>query len=202
MKDEAMSTKEQILNSAQTIINGKGFSAVGLKEILTAANVPKGSFYHYFPSKENFGECLLQRYFTNYLEDIDLSLQNPNLTGADLVLGYFKRWQSRQLAKDSENNCLAVKLAAEVSDLSEPMRLALDAGTKGIIKRLGQMIQRGMRDGTVKSEETPEVLAERLYQLWLGASLLMKISKESAPLKKAMESTLQTLGMENQTSKK
>lgn len=59
-------TREHILATGETIILGKSFSAVGLAEILNTAGVPKGSFYHYFRSKEQFGVELLQRYFDNY----------------------------------------------------------------------------------------------------------------------------------------
>jgi TetR/AcrR family transcriptional repressor of nem operon len=53
----------------------KGYAAVGLNEILAAAGVPKGSFYHYFESKDAFGEALLESYFETYLEDLDAMLQ-------------------------------------------------------------------------------------------------------------------------------
>ena len=45
-------TRQHILETGQRIIVGKGFASVGLNEILTTAGVPKGSFYHYFASKE------------------------------------------------------------------------------------------------------------------------------------------------------
>ena len=45
-------TRQHILETGQRIIAGKGFASVGLNEILTTAGVPKGSFYHYFDSKE------------------------------------------------------------------------------------------------------------------------------------------------------
>ena len=57
----SVDTRQQILDTARGIIVGKGFSAVGLSEILAAAGVPKGSFYHWFRSKEQFGEALLER---------------------------------------------------------------------------------------------------------------------------------------------
>lgn len=52
--------RQHILDTAKPIMLRKGFSAVGLNEILQAAGVPKGSFYHYFGSKEAFGEALLE----------------------------------------------------------------------------------------------------------------------------------------------
>src|SRR5690348_4651853 len=64
-------TRGFILATGQNIMAQKGFSAVGLNEILSAAGVPKGSFYHYFASKDAFGEAMLKGYFDGYLADMD-----------------------------------------------------------------------------------------------------------------------------------
>lgn len=45
--------RQRVLHVARQIISHKGFSAVGLNEILTAAGIPKGSFYYYFASKKS-----------------------------------------------------------------------------------------------------------------------------------------------------
>lgn len=58
----ATDVRRSILDVGQRIMAGKGFSAVGLNEVLAAAGVPKGSFYHYFASKEAFGQALLEKY--------------------------------------------------------------------------------------------------------------------------------------------
>lgn len=171
----------------------KGFSAVGLNEVLSAASVPKGSFYHYFPSKEIFGEALLQRHFKHYLAEIDALLALPNQSGAGLLKRYFKGWGPGQADYDPASYCLVVKLAAEVADLSEAMRHALLVGTNEIIKRLAMMVERGLSDGSIATGESPVKLAERLYQLWLGASLLGKVTRNDKPFKAAMASMRQML---------
>jgi TetR/AcrR family transcriptional repressor of nem operon len=73
-------TRQGILDTAHKIVGAKGFSGVGLNEILAATGVPKGSFYHYFGSKEAFGEALLADYFEDYLADIDATFAKPDLT--------------------------------------------------------------------------------------------------------------------------
>jgi TetR/AcrR family transcriptional repressor of nem operon len=62
MSAATATTKERILEAAEEIMLAKSFHSVGLNEILTAVQVPKGSFYHYFPSKEQFGVELLRHY--------------------------------------------------------------------------------------------------------------------------------------------
>ena len=61
MSNDYTDVRQHILDTGRSIILGKGFSAVGLNEILATAQVPKGSFYHYFKSKEVFGEAMVER---------------------------------------------------------------------------------------------------------------------------------------------
>ncbi len=190
---ESLDTRNHILETADTIMRVKGFSAVGLSEILHAASVPKGSFYHYFSSKEHFGEALLQRYFENYLADIDALLARLDLTGSAMLQQYFASWGPGQLGYDASRYCLIVKLAAEVSDLSEPMRITLLKGTNDVVARLATMVERGITDGSIHCKDSPVAIAEQLYQLWLGAALLGKITRDVAPFQVAMQFMQQQL---------
>jgi len=178
-----------IVAVGQRIMSGKGFSAVGLNEILTTAGVPKGSFYHYFASKDAFGVALLEQYFEDYLADIDALFTRTDLTAAQALLNYFDGWRTSQATADCQGKCLVVKLGAEVADLSEPMRLALRQGTAGIVTRLARAIERGVAEGALGVDSKPAMLAESLYQLWLGASVMAKITRAAAPFDAAMQAT-------------
>jgi TetR/AcrR family transcriptional repressor of nem operon len=174
-------------------MSGKGFSAVGLNEILTEAKVPKGSFYHYFDSKDAFGEALLSNYFEDYLADVDSVMGQPGLTMAQRLMNYFDAWRANQSFLDCQGKCLAVKLAAEVADLSEAMRGVLNQGTSAIIARLTDAIERGAAEGSLTVDDTPRQIAESLYQLWLGASIMVKIVRGTEPFDAAMAVTRQML---------
>ncbi len=185
--------RDTILATGQRIMGAKGFSAVGLNEVLTAAGVPKGSFYHYFASKEAFGEALLEDYFTAYLADMDRLFRQPGQTKAQQLDAYFSAWQESQSFEDCQGKCLAVKLGAEVADLSASMRAALKHGTAGIIDRLARALQAGAEDGSLSFTGTPEALAQSLYQLWLGASIMVKIVRNAQPFNTALHTTQQLL---------
>ncbi|WP_047533721.1 TetR/AcrR family transcriptional regulator [Methylotenera sp. N17] len=187
--NDNMDVRGHILETAQNIISRKGYSAVGLNEILAAADVPKGSFYYYFKSKDAFGEAMLQSYFEEYHANMDAILNAENQTNSQRILNYWNHWQESQASFDCQGKCLAVKLAAEVADLSEAMRLALKSGTAGIIDRLAEAIERGNADGSLKTKVEPSSLAQTLYQMWLGASLMAKITRDMAPIHNAMTST-------------
>jgi TetR/AcrR family transcriptional repressor of nem operon len=191
--------RQEILDTAQIIVSGKGFAAVGLNEILATAGVPKGSFYHYFHSKDAFGEALLESYFKTYLEDLDTMLQRSGLNGSEKLMLYWQKWVDTQANCDPEGKCLAVKLGAEVSDLSEAMRKVLLRGTSAVIGRLAMAIETGLADGSLKVAGDSQQVAETLYQTWLGASLLAKITRDAKPLMSAFAASRRMFGIEQAT---
>jgi TetR/AcrR family transcriptional regulator, transcriptional repressor for nem operon len=185
----AVEVRQHILDIAMPILLGKGFTAVGLNEILAAAGVPKGSFYHYFGSKEAFGEALLSSYFADYAGRLDELFVQQSGSAADRLIRYWEEWRAVQCADDPAGKCLAVKLGAEVSDLSESMRAVLRRGTDATIARIAACIEEGRKDGSLEGVHDAATMAVTLYELWLGATLLEKIHRDRRPLDTAMATT-------------
>ncbi len=192
MNAKTNDTRQHILKVGYELIVSKGFTSVGLSELLKTANVPKGSFYHYFKSKEHFGEALIQDYFSQYLEAITALLGNPALSGYQALIQYFELWLAQDKGSCNANKCLIVKLGAEVSDLSEPMRVALKNGADRIVDTIAQCIERGVADGSIKATNAKQS-AQQIYFLWIGASLLNKLYQDQAGLKQCLENTKQLL---------
>lgn len=192
MKPQHPDTRQHILDTGSRIIAGKGFSCVGLNEILQAAEVPKGSFYHYFKSKELFGQAMLEGFFEEYLGRIDALFATPGMSGRERLLCYWQQWVETQCEGCDDQKCLVVKLSAEVADLSEAMRLTLRDGTGRVINRLADCVAAGVADESLPALN-PDDTARTLYQLWLGASLLAKLHRDASPLEQAMRATLQLL---------
>ena len=186
-------TRRSILDAAQQIMSRKGFSAVGINEVLSAAGVPKGSFYHFFGSKDAFGEAMMRAYFADYLAEMDRVLAEPGLTSAQRLMNYWENWRETQSVDECQGKCLAVKLGAEVSDLSETMRLALKEGTTAIVDRLERTIAAGLEDGSIAVDGTPRDTAQVLYDMWLGGSVVVKIHRDISTLDTTIKVTRQLL---------
>ncbi|WP_147479815.1 TetR/AcrR family transcriptional regulator, partial [Pseudomonas syringae group genomosp. 3] len=91
MKKPVHDMRQHIIDVARSLMTNKGYTAVGLAEVLSTAGVPKGSFYYYFKSKEEFGQALLEEYFSEYLGRVDALMARPG-TGAERLLAYFMYW--------------------------------------------------------------------------------------------------------------
>ena len=181
-------TRQHIIDTAREIILGKGFSAVGLNEILTTASVPKGSFYHYFKSKEQFGAAMLEDFFDGYLLQIDTVLGDKSLSCKARLLEYFGDWLTTQTSEKTHEKCLVVKLAAEVTDLSESMRIALECGTERVIKRIKICLDEAISNKELQAIDT-QALTFELYHMWIGATLLTKVNRNDITLTAAMATT-------------
>lgn len=184
--------RQHIIDVAKSLMTHKGYTAVGLAEVLSTAGVPKGSFYYYFKSKEEFGQALLEEYFSEYLGRVDTLMARPG-SGAERLLAYFNYWTETQGTELPEGKCLVVKLGAEVCDLSEDMRGVLERGTAKIIQRITACVDMGVADGSVDADGNSRDFAESLYQLWLGASLLVKVNKSTESFDTAMSTTKRLL---------
>ena len=194
MKAEYTDVRQHILDQGKAIITRKGFAGVGLNEILSAAAVPKGSFYHYFKSKELFGEAMLADYVQGYLAEMDVVLGQPGQSAARSLMDYWASWTSESLdGSGCDCRCLVVKLSSEVADMSEPMRMTLLDGTNRIIARMALAIGQGRVDDSLPSVTDPAHMATTLYQLWLGAAMLTKLRRDDSALKTAWQSTLAML---------
>ncbi|MBB5605939.1 MULTISPECIES: TetR/AcrR family transcriptional regulator [unclassified Janthinobacterium] len=188
--------RQHILDQGKAIITRKGFAGVGLNEILTAADVPKGSFYHYFKSKELFGEAMLSDYMTRYLAEMDSVLRQPGQSAAQSLMDYWASWTSYDASGGTcDCRCLVVKLSSEVADMSEAMRVTLLGGTNRIVARLAVSIEQAVADGSLSAIADPAHTALTLYQMWLGAAMLTKLRRDASALQAAWQATLSILQM-------
>jgi TetR/AcrR family transcriptional regulator, transcriptional repressor for nem operon len=188
MKNDSQNTRQHILDTGYRLVAKNGFANVGLSQLLKTAGVPKGSFYHYFNSKEAFGEALIQDYFAHYEELLEICFKNSAGNAYDRLMNYWQKWLETQTAGSCEQKCLVVKLSAEVSDLSDPMRLALLQGTQKVKAAISDCIAEGISEGSIVAVE-PKATAAQLYHLWIGASLLSKLSQSADDFSQIMQTT-------------
>ena len=186
-------TREHLLVTGEQLCLQRGFTGMGLSELLSLAEVPKGSFYYHFRSKEVFGVALLERYFARYLQDVEYQLQQETGCARERLLNHFR--DAERLFREQGHivGCLGVKLSAEVCDLSEPMREALQLGASKIIAIYAQTLQTAQQQDAINLPQQPAQMAELLYLLWLGASLQSKISREVQPMHLALSTIEQWL---------
>lgn len=183
----AATTKERILDAAEEIMLKKSFHSVGLNEILSAVKVPKGSFYHYFQSKEQFGVELLK----HYVADAS-TFKRRALLGTELgenpyerLMAYFDTAIAKHFESTCGCSCLVAKLASEVATFSDDMRSVLATGMREWRGYLEQVIVEGQEKEVIRNDIDPTATATALQDLWMGASQRSQVERSVAPLRAA-----------------
>ena len=185
-RDTEHDTREHLLATGEQLCMHRGFTGMGLSELLKTAEVPKGSFYHYFRSKEAFGVAMLERHYVGYHQRLAHHFAHGSGNYRDQLIAYFQETLNQFSQKGIISGCLTVKLSAEVCDLSEDMRSAMDRGASRVIALLAEALENGRRSRCLAFEGDALTQGQVLYALWLGANLQAKISRSALPLESAV----------------
>ena len=181
-------TKERILDAAEDLMLEKSFHSVGLNEILTTVNVPKGSFYHHFASKEQFGVELLRHYMNQAYEHKAAWLQDRTQfpDALERILGYMEGGMAKFVENGCRPICLVVKLVGEVATFSDGMRQELADGFEKWDRLAAVTIREGQTQGSIKPNLDVEEAVTVLGSVWLGAMLRAQVMKNIRPMRQAL----------------
>ncbi|MGF1750435.1 TetR/AcrR family transcriptional regulator [Vibrio cionasavignyae] len=180
--------KQTLLNAGFELISEHGFAGIGIMKIIQQANATKGSFYHHFKSKEDFGRQLLEDYFKVHLNTLSQYLEDSSITFEQRSIRYFEFWSESKVTEDFQIKCLVVKLSGEISGTSSSMQAELDNGAEKVINRMAGYFTSGNEQGLL-TIENPYMASRTLYAKWLGATLLCAMQKDRTHLEQAMTET-------------
>lgn len=175
-------TRERLLEAGAEAIAAKSFNACGLAEILAAAGVPKGSFYHYFASKEDFGIALIDRECAGHVEFLAPVLQDQSLTPLERLRSVFQKSRDEFAARGVGRHCLIPKLALETAQLSEPVHAAVKRAYEKWSALLATVVRDGQAAGEIDGAQDADRLAGMLVMLWEGATIRMQIDRSLQPV--------------------
>lgn len=175
------SNREHLLQTGQEILH-RGFAATGVQQITTAGGVPKGSFYSYFPSKEQFGIEVMRRYVLEHGRAIEAILVDGEGTPLQRLATLFDRLIEREREGGFARGCLAGNLAQELAGVDPAFREELELALRQLQRHFTELLFEAQQAGELDAAEDPDELAAFVYNAWQGALLRMKAAGSDRPL--------------------
>lgn len=175
-------TRDHILACGGRIVHHKGFAATGLQEILQAAEVPKGSFYFYFKSKEDFGLALVDHYQAWFADQVRPILKDETLPPLERLAGFFL-WFRRYFEQEGFiKGCPIGNLIQELGDVNPTFRDKLNASFDGLIRFMTRLLEEAKNRGELPARLQPQATARYILSAWQGALIRMKAAAGPEPL--------------------
>lgn len=175
-------TRNHIIQTGADLIAQKGFGATGLNAVLTAAGVPKGSFYHYFKSKDDFGLAVIDAFAEEYDARLDAILGDTSRSCVDRLRAYFDTGFEAMLSGEYARGCLIGNLGQELAGQNEVFRQRLEKVFAGWEKRFERCIAEARDAGDTDPAINPAEAASLLLSGWEGAILRAKVLRSTEPM--------------------
>ncbi len=169
------------------MLHETGYSATGIKDIVDAAKVPKGSFYNHFESKESFGREVVDVYFDQGLTELRSLLDDSNIAPLPRLKAYFSERIRGYKNAGYVRGCMLGNLSLEVADHSEMIRDRLTQHFRTWSDLFEACISEAQDSGAISNRTPAPLLAQFLLNSWEGALLRMRTEKSDAPLNEFIE---------------
>lgn len=183
-------TKDRLLEVGKSLFLERGYYHAGIEGIVQLAGVPKGSFYHYFGSKEDFGLQVIDHFAADYDEELDRTLGNRDLPPLARLRDYFDGAIERYAHNETRTGCLVGKLGQELADQSEAFRRRIESILERWVGRLAECLEEARVAGSIPPDEDVRTLAEFWMNSWQGSILRAKTARSAEPLRLFLRMTL------------
>jgi TetR/AcrR family transcriptional repressor of nem operon len=180
---------EEILDIGTELIRTNGYHNVGINQILKACAIPKGSFYNFFKTKEQFATEILNRYGERSKRMIEGFLLDESLSPLERLKSFYKMLVDANETDDYAGGCLLNTLSNEVGRLNDGIAESANTNFMMWIEVIAKCVNEGQKQGEIINSFPPEYLAEYLHAGSYGAFSRMKVTRDREYLDKWYEMT-------------
>lgn len=176
------------------LLTEKGYSAVGLDEVLRQAGVAKGSFYHCFDSKEAFGQALIAAYADYFARKLDRWLLDASVAPLQRLRHFIDDACAGMARHAFRRGCLVGNLGQEMGALPESFRAQLHQVFLDWQARTAACLAAARQAGEFESALPDDALAQFFWIGWEGAVLRAKLERHDQPLRAYADGFFELLG--------
>jgi TetR/AcrR family transcriptional repressor of nem operon len=178
-----VSTRDHLIEVGFKHMQQSSYSATGLSEVLALAGLSKGSFYHYFSSKEDFGVAILSSYLAREEKRASTMLRTSRTSPIKRLRKYFEELIGIYGPMGAKGGgCLLGNLSQEMAKHSDLIQQTLQEGFKIWQAAVGATLQEAVSRGELSSKVNTAELASFILNNYEGALLRAKADRSEAPL--------------------
>lgn len=175
-------TRRELVRTGIELLTERSFSATGIDAVVKQLGVPKGSFYHYFDSKEAYGLAVLQAYDEYFCRKLDRHLLDERRVPLERISGFVSDACTGLERFDYRRGCLVGNLGQEISTLPPTYRYRLIEVLNGWERRLAACLLLAQARGEISPDPHCAEMATCFWIGWEGAVQRARLERSVAPL--------------------
>jgi TetR/AcrR family transcriptional repressor of nem operon len=181
----ALDTRQLLLQRGIAMLLRHGYNDLGIAALLEETQIPRGSFYHHFESKEDFGLQAVDLYMQEVHRGLDQCLADPTRSPVQRVRHFFEMSEEKYRT-EGYLGCLLGGLGQELSGVSQAFRRKVEECFDQIARRIAACLREAIEQGDLPQETDPAKMAELLVNCWEGAALRSRLRRDPAPLREML----------------
>lgn len=179
-------TKQRLIDAGWAMLLERGYHDLGIRALLEATGIPKGSFYHHFRDKEDFALRVIDEYMGHVHDALEACLCAEGRPPLDRVRGFFET-VLEGYRREGYMGCLMGGLGHELSGVSPVFREKIEGCFSTIAGRLAGCLEEARRDGDLPADSDPLAMASLLVDCWEGAALRSRLRGTPEPLTEMLD---------------
>jgi TetR/AcrR family transcriptional repressor of nem operon len=174
--------RRALIDIGTAIFTQKGFSSTGLDEIVQTAGVPKGSFYYYFGTKDEYAIEVIRNYANYFSRKLDRILNDQSKSPLERLKAFTDEASEGVKRFEFKRGCLIGNLGQEMASLEEQFRTALCDAFNDWRMRFQACLDEAKAAGEIGTTVDSAALAQFFWSAWEGAVLCAKLERSTGPL--------------------
>jgi len=170
-----------------------GYDSVGIAGVLSRAGVPKGSFYHYFDSKEAFGRAIVEAYAAQWRAVRQATFERADLGHLARLEAHFLELEEDVMAQEGMGGCLLGNLSQLMASRSNALRHVIETAFQEWQEDMVDVLEKARQAGELRADADPEEIAALVIEAYEGALMRAKSQASMRPLERFREVTVKRL---------
>ena len=193
--EELASARVRLIKAGVELLTKKGFASAGIEEILSMVQLPKGSFYHYFESKEAFGIVLIKSYFNRFDKRLDTRFSKEDFTPIEQTQDFILIARANMKKYNLSRGCLVGNLGQEMAVLPNSFRKIKIGVLNQWQFKTASCLRRSQETGEIALDLDCDALAAAFWIGWEGAVLRTKLKRSADPIDLFLSHYFQSIGI-------
>jgi len=185
-------THNRLLETGLSLFVQQGYHGTGIKEVVDQADLPKGSFYTYFSSKESFGGAVVDHFALKGDERLEAVISQAK-TPLEGLRRFFEISRDRLEEQDFAGGCLFGNFSNELGAQADEITPHLVRGMENRSRQFAEILEQGQAEGQVRRDMAAGTLGDLLLNGWEGALMRAKTQRSAVPLDQFLQSYFEVM---------